>query len=125
MKHNSKAALTYLLLLYLGLHHFELGRRGLLIGHKLLGVRHPAEQGLQGVLEPPTVQQRLLQLGRPLSHLQRSSCSNFIHLFHKKMKFARQPLLFMLRFSFLFHLKFTQSTDSGQDRGEKETNFSK
>ena len=61
--------LTHLLLLYLRLHHLELGGRGFLIGHELLSVPHPAEQRLQGVLEAPAVQQSLLQLGCPLGHL--------------------------------------------------------
>lgn len=82
-KHNPEASLTYLLLLYLGLHHFELSRWWLLIGHKLLGVHHPAEQGLQGILEPPAVQQGLLQLGCSLSHLQSASWS---YLFTSLMK---------------------------------------
>lgn len=69
VKHNTNASLTYLLLLNLGLYHFELSRWGLLIGHQLLSVCHPAEQGLQGILEPPTMQQGLLQLGCALSHL--------------------------------------------------------
>lgn len=126
--HDTTVSLTYLLLLYLGLHHLELGWWGLLIGHQLLGVQHPAEQGLQGVLEPPTVQQGLLQLGCSLSHLQ--SC-RWINLFPWKMKLAHQPPLFMLifpsghRFSFSCHLKSAQSLDSGQDCGGKESKSSK
>lgn len=55
--------LAYFLLLYLRLDHFELCRRRFLIGHKLLGVSQPAEQRLQCILEPPTVQQGFVQLG--------------------------------------------------------------
>ncbi|TNN50801.1 hypothetical protein EYF80_039013 [Liparis tanakae] len=60
---------SYLLLLDLGLDHAVLGRRRLLIGHQLLRVAQPAHQRLQSILELPTMQQGLLQLGDALCHL--------------------------------------------------------
>jgi len=60
---------SYLLLLDLGLDHAVLGRRRLLIVHQLLRVGQPAHQRLQSILELPTMQQGLLQLGDALCHL--------------------------------------------------------
>lgn len=90
MKHDTKESRNYLLLLYLGLHHLELSRWWFLVGHQLLRVPHPAEQRLQGILEPPTVQQGLLQLCCSLGHLQNASRSNLL-LLNKIVKFAHQP----------------------------------
>lgn len=63
------SSLSYLLLLDLGLDHAVLGRWRLLIRYQLLCVAQPAEQRLQSILEFPTMQQGLLQLGDPLCHL--------------------------------------------------------
>lgn len=60
---------SYLLLLDLGLDHAVFCRRRLLICYQLLCVAQPAEEGLQSILELPTMQQGLLQLGDPLRHL--------------------------------------------------------
>lgn len=60
---------AYFLLLYLCLDHFELCRWRFLIGHKLLCVSQPAEQWLQSILEPPTMQQGFVQLDWTLSNL--------------------------------------------------------
>lgn len=76
------------LLLYLGLHHLELGGRGFLIGHE---PRCPpsSRAGTQGGPEAPAVQQGLLQLGCPLGHLQSQGLS--YHHTLGEPAHARQP----------------------------------
>lgn len=62
-------SISHLLFLDLGLDNAVLGRGRLLVGHQLLRVAQPAQKRLQSILEFPTMQQGLLQLGDPLGHL--------------------------------------------------------
>lgn len=64
-------SISHLLFLDLRLDHAVLGRGRLLVGHQLLRVAQPAQKRLQSILEFPTMQQGLLQLGNPLGHLER------------------------------------------------------